>query len=180
MKNETETIPGFLKTVVARKNFIHNGRRISAGEEFQTDADDAIELAGARFVEPPIGGGAFTLQPMSDGFHKITPWGTHIGAIEHQPWLRCEFLQDVPGMRVKAGDRRRLRYPIATELPHYYVGHEWQNTPTATRGTPFNPVIVIHERRPRRMSDDEIAERQEAVAAGMRNENSWMSATYKQ
>jgi hypothetical protein len=80
----------------------------------------------------------------------------------------------------KAGDKRRLRISHAREFPHSYL-----DTPPLAPGCSyaFPPVwkkaILIHEKRPRSMSDEELAEMQAAVAAGRANDNSWMAQAFK-
>jgi hypothetical protein len=48
---------------------------------------------------------------------------------------------------------------------------------TAARSASPDPDLLIHEPRPRRMSDEEMAERQAAAAAGMAKQDSWVAGT---
>ena len=177
-RHTEETIPGLTKTVTARRKFSHLGHTIEQNETFETDAETALELARQRLIDPySIGGGNFDLTPENDGYHKISPWGTHFGNIAGEPWFRIQFLVDVPGLLVKAGDKRRLRRSHALSFPYVFKSDisEYDQS-NRTRSANFVPAVVIHELRPNRLSPEVVAERMAAVAAAKAREErgDWM------
>src|ERR1700730_708147 len=156
--NEADNIPGLIKTVTARRKISHLGHSIEQGETFDCDAETAVELAHQRLIEPyEIGGGCFELTPENDGYHKISPWGTHLGNIAGEPWYRVSFLTDVSGLLVKAGDRRRLRRSHALSFPYVFKSDisEYDQS-NRTRSPGFVPAVVIHELRPNRLAPEVI------------------------
>jgi hypothetical protein len=177
---KTEEIPGEVKRCRALRNFVFQGESIAAGQILDVDADTFLELDAVR---PPrvqfVYGGAFKVERMRDGFHKVSIWGRPYTTEE--PWVKVEFLVDVPGLMVKAGDKRRLRISHAREFPHLYLDSPTTLAPGCSYAFPpvWKKAILIHERRPRRISDEEIAERQAAVVAGMARENSYMAQTFR-
>ena len=106
-------VPGeavLTKTAVARRKFTHLGKLIEKGETIEADSETILELAHQRLVDPfSITGGSFTLELMSDNWHKISAWDASMGNLAGEPWYRVEFLVDVSGLLVKAGDKRRLK-----------------------------------------------------------------------
>jgi hypothetical protein len=177
-KHTEETIPGLTKTVTARRKFTHLGHTIEQNETFETDAETALELSHQRLIDPySIGGGSFSLELMSDNWHKLTAWDQSMGNLAAEPWLRVEFQVDVPGLLVKVGDRRRLRRSHALSFPYVFNSDisEWDQS-NRTRSANFVPAVVIHELRPNRLPAEVVAERMTAVAEGRAREKrgDWM------
>jgi hypothetical protein len=177
MKTEIEEIAGESKTIRALRPFRNMGVNIPEGATLEVDSETAKSLMshrdGRTALGQLVGGGCFDLVRCSDGFHKVTPWSPH-SSYPNDNWYRVEFLCDVPGLLVNAGDKRRLKVGFAREFPHKFT----DSPPTGKNCTPaftVQPVIIIHEERPRRMSDEERSQRQEAVWAGMAADaGSWM------
>jgi hypothetical protein len=179
-KHTEETLPGLVKTVTARRKFVHLGHTIEQNETFETDAESVLELANQRLIDPySIGGGSFELTPENDGYHKISPWGTHFGNIAGEPWLRVQFLVDVSGLLVKAGDKRRLRRSQALSFPYIYRSDGEVDQSNRTRSINFVPALVIHELRPNRLPQDVIEARMASVLEGKAREEAgaWMKPT---
>jgi hypothetical protein len=175
---EADAIPGLVKTVTARRDFTHLGNKIAKDETFETDAETALELAHARLIDPySIGGGSFELTPENDSYHKISPWGTHLGNLAGEPWYRVEFLTDVPGLLVKAGDKRRLRRSHALSFPYQYRSDisEFDQS-NATRSVNFVAALIVHELRPNRLAPEVVQERMAAIAKAKAREQrgDWM------
>jgi len=177
---KTEEIPGEVKALRAVKSFVFQGEQITAGQELEVDADTFVEIHAAHPARVEfVSGGAFKVERMRDGFHKVSAWGRPYTTEE--PWVKVEFLVDVPGLMVKAGDKRRLRISHAREFPHRYLDTPETLPPGCSYAFPpfWKKAILIHEKRPRRMTDEEMAERQAAVVAGMARENSYMAQTFR-
>jgi hypothetical protein len=179
-KNYTEAgdTPGLVKTVTARIDFNHLGHSIAKDETFETDAETALELAHQRLIDPyRIVGGSFSLELMSDGYEKITSWDQSMGNLAAEPWFRVQFLVDIPGLLVKAGDKRRLRRSHALSFPYQYRSDisEYDQS-NRTRSDNFQPALVIHELRPNRLPADVVAARMAAIAAAKAKEErgEWM------
>jgi len=172
-----ETIPGLIKTVVARRKFIHLGYAIEPGQAFETDAETALELAHERKIDPyDIRGGSFSLELMSDDYHKLTAWDQSMGNLAAEPWFRVQFLVDVSGLLVRAGDKRRLRRSHALSFPYQYRSDSEFDQSNRTRSVNFVPAIEIHELRPNRLPADVIEARMAAVLEAREREKrgEWM------
>jgi hypothetical protein len=185
---KTEEIPGEVKRCVALKSFVFQGEQILEGQDLELNSDDYLEIE-RKCLNPftpivsLIEGGRFRIERCSDGFHRISPWawpGKPFGFNESDPFVRVEFLQDCPSFLVKKGDKRRLRLSIVREFPHRFLDSPPASPYLAVRAQ--DTLILIHEKRPRRISDEEIAERQAAVAFGMEQaaRGSWTLGTSKQ
>jgi hypothetical protein len=172
------SIPGLLKTAVARRQFTHNGKLIEPGETIEADAETIQELAHARLIDAySIAGGNFELELMSDNYHKVNVWSQHMGNLAGEPFYRVEFLTDVPGLLVKAGDKRRLRRSHALSFPYIFKSDLEYDQSNRIRSSNFVPAIIIHEGRPNRLPADVVAARMAAVAEAKAKEQrgDWMS-----
>jgi hypothetical protein len=175
---EADSIPGLSKTVTARRKFTHLGHTIEQGETFETDAETALELAHQRLIDPySIAGGSFSLELMSDSYHKITSWDQSMGNLAAEPWFRVEFLTDAPGLLVKKGEKRRLRRSHALSFPYVYkTDLDSIDQSNRTRSANFVPAVVIHEGRPNRLAPEVIEARMAAVLEAREREKrgDWM------
>jgi hypothetical protein len=186
MKTEEQTIPGEMKIFEVDHEFTFRGEKFTKGERLEVSADDAKQLMSLRVLTAfgdsklhvPAGRltgvGNYTLERCPDGAHKMSLW--HKSYLESDDWVKVEFLEDVHGWGIKAGDRRRLRRSDALERPHKYINSP---APSPSQAMPPSPArILILEPRPRpTMTPEERAEREAAVMAGLERERSdgWVS-----
>jgi len=179
MTKEAETaelkLRGEDKFIVAERNFNYQGRKVSAGETIQIDDDETIkDILNRRWGR--LIGGCFSVDHMRDGFHRVTFWGRKY--LEGEPFHKCQFLK---GNHIfPEGYKCRLRMSDIVEFPPFRYEDLPEPAANCTRVITRDPVLIICEPRPRpAIEPEELAERQEAVAAGRANENSWMSNTFK-
>jgi hypothetical protein len=176
MKSETETEPklrGEDKFIVASRPFNYMGKMVSAGETIGPVEDETVKDILNRRWGTMIGG-AFTVDHVRDGYHRVTFWGRKY--LETDRFYKCEVLK--ASSIFPAGYKCRLRMADIVEFTFRY-----QDPPTVpvncTPSIPAawrEPVLMICEPRPRpAIEPEELAERQLAVAEGMaRDAESWM------
>jgi hypothetical protein len=72
-----EEIPGEVKRCVALQSFVFQGEQILEGQKLELDSDTFIEMSsGSRTPRlQMLSGGCLKVEPMRDGFHKLSPWG---------------------------------------------------------------------------------------------------------
>src|ERR1700758_2822531 len=154
-----EAIPGQYKQFRVEREFELNGRVVKPGEILEQLTPDQVRKLTFHRVGTMIGG-TFTVEPMRDGAHCISSWNKSYS--ETDEWLTVEFLQDVFGYGVKAGDRRRFHKSDALEMHHCWLDQD-RNPMVGILPWP-PPVIRIMQNKPVRSRNvEETAERAKIV-----------------
>jgi hypothetical protein len=188
MKTETEetVIPGELKQFICDRDFTFRGENFKSGEHLEVSAEDAKQLISLRTLGydaasqsktvGPVGrmiGAYSTVERCSDGAHKLSFW--HKSYSGSDDYVKVEFLEDIHGWGVRAGDFRRLRRSDAREMEHTYINSPARPPNQAPRLHPAR--ILILEPRPRAsMTAEESLARQAAVMAGQERNDGWVSS----
>lgn len=123
---ETETIPGYVKTMrVIRAGLTVEGQRLAPGDRFICDQEKAEELIGRQEAEVAVGGN-IQVVAYEDGahFYSMLSFARQGG---DSP-IKCEILRPLqwPGIPAfQPGDKARF---IPRELRYWGIAFCWKDT----------------------------------------------------